>query len=297
MKICLIGSGNVATHLGGALIRKGHEIIQIFSRQLDNAVALSAFFAKQQQAAERSAELPGEQVGRRSAESPTGQPAEAIDQLKNIDLSADLYFICVSDSAISAVIEQLPNTIKGIVVHTSGSTHINVFDPYLARHSSLKYGVFYPLQTFTKEKEIDFSVIPIALEAPEAAVYTVLEKLAKQISNEVFACSSEQREALHIAAVFACNFSNYFFHEAEKLLEKNGLSFNLVRPLILEMAQKAQVISPRFGQTGPAVRKDWNIVNKHLDFLDRDPTTDPRIRSLYEQLSYLIAEMKDNKTK
>lgn len=275
MKICLIGSGNVGTHLGKALVLSGHEIVQVFSRSSAHAETL----------VKQLTDLLG----------PLPQHPHVITDIQDLEKQSDLYIICVSDRAISSVIAQLPTDLSGIVVHTSGSTSMDVFAELPNTHPNLKYGVFYPLQTFTKGKEIDFNVIPLALEAQDEEVYQVLETLAKPLSQNVFPCSSKQREALHIAAVFACNFSNYFFHEAEKLLERNQLSFDLVRPLILEMATKAQVISPRFGQTGPAVRKDWNIVQKHLDFLDNDPETDPRIRRMYEELSVMISEMNDDK--
>lgn len=276
MKICLIGSGNVGTHLGSSLVQSGHEIRQIFSRSSAHAESLAKHLS--------------------DLEGPIPQHPNIITDLQDLEKQSDLYIICVSDRAIISVIAQLPTDLSGIVVHTSGSTSMDVFAELPNTHPNLKYGVFYPLQTFTKGKEIDFKVIPLALEAQDEEVYQVLETLAKPLSQNVFPCSSKQREALHIAAVFACNFSNYFFHEAEKLLERNQLSFDLVRPLILEMATKAQVISPRFGQTGPAVRKDWNIVQKHLDFLDNDPDTDPRIRRMYKELSEMIAEMNDDKS-
>lgn len=258
MKIVLIGSGNVATHLGNALVLQGHEIAQVYSRSLDHAEDLCSLLVNSR--------------------------PEAIDDLEKLNKEAELYFICVSDQAIAPVIVSLPSDLNGVVVHTSGSTSMEVFTGYARAH-----GVFYPVQTFSKAKEVNFKEIPLALEASDAATYAVLEGLAAQLSNRHFPCDSTQRQAIHVAAIFACNFSNYLFTLGEQVLLKHGLDFDLIRPLIQETADKIQQHSPAKVQTGPAQRGDMAIVERHLEFLSKDSTADPRIKTLYALMSSLIA--------
>ncbi len=285
MKIVLIGSGNVASQLGKALIKSGYAVVQVYSRRLEHAQELATALA------EGSTEDTAKDLAKGSTES---RPIIPIDRLDRLDREADLYFICVSDQAIAEVIGQLPVGLKGVVVHTSGSTSISVFADegasdvgsggYQGRH-----GVFYPVQTFSKAKAIDFKNIPLALEASDPDTYQLLSGVAAGLSERVFPCDSNQREAIHIAAVFACNFSNYLYTVADQILQQHGLDFELIRPLILETAEKAQLFAPASVQTGPAVRKDLKIVQQHLDFLDREKLADPRIRQLYALISEILA--------
>jgi len=257
MKIVLIGSGNVASQLGVALKQSGQIILQVYSRQVKHANGLA------------------ERLG-----------CDAIDKFSSLTLHADLYLICVSDQAIEEIILQLPKGLSGVVAHTSGSTALSIFSE--SGHPG-RYGVFYPVQTFSKAKAVDFKTIPLALEASDPETYTVLSGLAEMLSEQVFPCDSKQREAIHIAAVFACNFSNYLYSVADLILQQHGLSFDLMRPLILETAKKAQHFAPATVQTGPAVRKDLKIVKQHLEFLEREQPFDPRIRQLYALISEILA--------
>lgn len=177
-------------------------------------------------------------------------------QLKEVDL----YIIAVSDNAIATVSSQIPFKNK-LVVHTSGSMELNVLD------SKNRKGVFYPLQTFSKAKPLDFSQIPIALEAENESDYTVLETVANAISTQVHHINSEQRKALHIAAVFVCNFTNHLYKIGNDICIENNLSFDLLKPLILETADKIITLSPTDAQTGPAKREDTVTINAHLSFL------------------------------
>ncbi len=177
-------------------------------------------------------------------------------QLKEVDL----YIIAVSDNAIATVSSQIPFKNK-LVVHTSGSMELNVLD------SKNRKGVFYPLQTFSKAKPLDFSQIPIALEAENESDYTVLETVANAISTQVHHINSEQRKALHIAAVFVCNFTNHLYKIGNDICIENNLSFDLLKPLILETADKIITLSPTDAQTGPAKREDTVTINAHLNFL------------------------------
>lgn len=177
-------------------------------------------------------------------------------QLKEVDL----YIIAVSDIAIATVSSQIPFKNK-LVVHTSGTMELNVLD------SKNRKGVFYPLQTFSKAKPLDFSQIPIALEAENESDYTVLETVANAISTQVHHINSEQRKALHIAAVFVCNFTNHLYKIGNDICIENNLSFDLLKPLILETADKIITLSPTDAQTGPAKREDTVTINAHLNFL------------------------------
>lgn len=251
-KVVLIGSGNVATHLGGALVESGIEVIQVWSYTLENASILA------------------NKLG-----------SEAINDVALIDNNADAYIFSVKDDALISVLESFPYGNK-VLLHTAGSISIDVLKPFTNR-----CGVLYPLQTFSKAKEVDFSTIPLLLEASDDDVMGKLKSLSSGISSNVTITTSDQRKFLHIAAVFACNFTNYFYSLAEDVLSTNGLDFELIRPLILETAQKAMLHSPSDVQTGPAVRKDTTIVNSHMELLEGNP----ELQTLYGQISERIMKM------
>ena len=251
MNITLLGSGNVATHLGLALKAAGHDIIQVWSRSEVNAVALA------------------EKLG--------AQPISAISALNR---SAELYLIAVKDDAIAELVSALPFP-DLTIVHTSGSTSLSA----LAGVSS-RIGVLYPIQTLSKDKSVNFKEIPIAIEANTESVANMLQTLAESITSKVIKLSSEQRVTLHMAAVFACNFTNYFYTVAQDILAKEHLHFDLLRPLIIETAQKVLAHDPSQMQTGPARRHDQHTVNKHLELLKADAV----YAKLYDSLSTLIMD-------
>ncbi|MCG8578727.1 MAG: F420-dependent NADP oxidoreductase [Bacteroidales bacterium] len=232
MDIVLIGSGNVASHLAKKLYAAKHSVIQVFSRSIENARSLAEVIN-----------------------------AEAICNLEQINVKADLYILSVKDDVLSGVAEAMPD-VKGIVVHTAGSISIDVLDRFS------NYGVFYPFQTFTKETDVDFSNIPILVESNDDTIKCTLMNLGRELSNHVIQASSMQRGNLHIAAVYACNFANHMYRLAEDVLDKSNLSFELLHPLIMETASKVQKASPSATQTGPASRKDYKIIDKHLKSLD-----------------------------
>jgi predicted short-subunit dehydrogenase-like oxidoreductase (DUF2520 family) len=249
MEIVLIGSGNIATHLGKAFKMAGQNISQVWSRT-----------------AEKAAEL-ADSVG-----------ATAIAELSEITSSADLYILAVNDDAIRTVSEQL-NIDGGLLVHTSGTTGLDVLEGVTERT-----GVFYPIQTFSKSKAVDLRQVPIAIEGNSAEVTDSLHSIASRLSERVLELSSIQRRTIHAAAVFACNFTNHMYVLAKDLLEEQGLSFDLLRPLIAETASKIQTADPASVQTGPAMRDDQNTVNKHLQLL----TDKPDLKELYQKLSQSI---------
>jgi predicted short-subunit dehydrogenase-like oxidoreductase (DUF2520 family) len=246
MKIVLLGSGNVATHLAKALKSKGEEIVQVYSQNLDNATLLAQSIA-----------------------------TEAIGDLNEIKQNADLYIISVKDDAIESVAKSLKN-VTGLVVHTSGTTDINILSSQVT-----KAGVFYPLQTFSKEKEVSFENIPLCIEANDESQLTILSNLAAKISREVYKLNGEKRKVLHLAAVFACNFPNHLYALANKILSQNDLDFEIIRPLIAETADKVMSNLPENVQTGPAVRADESTLNKHLSML----TDMPEVQNIYQTLS------------
>ena len=253
IKISIIGAGNVATHLAIAFKDAGKEIVQVFSRQLSQAEELASRCS-----------------------------AAAINEIPEINQEVDLIVIAVSDDALVEVVGRL-NVGDALVVHTSGSVSMDVLKPL-----GENIGVFYPLQTFSKEREIRFNEVPLCLEANSVRNLEWLKTLAISITNQIYFVDSAQRMKLHLAAVFACNFPNFMYSIAEKLLVDNGLSFDLMEPLIIETAEKAKAISPLKAQTGPAFREDQNIINKHIQMLlEHDD-----FKEIYELLSKKIIELK-----
>lgn len=250
MKIAFVGSGNVATHLAMAFYGKGHHIRHIIGRNLDNAQQLAG------------------RVG-----------AMAGCDLALLDDGLDLVVIAVSDRSVADVAAQLPG-IRAIVAHTAGSVPMEVLSRF-ANH-----GVFYPFQTFSKEKEVDMAQVPFLIEAGNDATARRLKTLAGQLGPTVMDGTSAQRMQLHIAAVFACNFANHLYVEAHRLLTDNGLPFELLYPLIDETSAKVKQMLPRAAQTGPAVRHDADVVEKHLSVLADRPAT----QELYRLLSRCIGQ-------
>lgn len=236
MKIVLLGSGNVATHLGHALKAAGHEILQVWSRSLSNAEELAGSLS-----------------------------AAFTDEIGALNNTADIYILSVKDDAIEEVASSFSFKDK-LLVHTSGTANIGLLG------ESLKYkGVFYPLQTFSKQKEVDFKSVPLLLEGSTEEVREQLQELAGSISGIVQSASSSQRAAIHVAAVFACNFSNHLYSISKELLDKEGLDFKLLLPLIKETADKVERLNPQDAQTGPAIRNDQLSIEKHKKYLEMSP--------------------------
>lgn len=245
IKITLIGSGNVAQHLIKAFTKSEEtEIVQVFSRRKESLLNLVN----------------------------TDQIVTEFADLKE----SDLYIISVSDNAISEVSEQLPFKNK-LIVHTSGTTSVDALNPRNRK------GVFYPLQTFSKDKNVDFSIIPICLEATNETDYNILETAAKSISNVVFSISSEQRKALHVSAVFVNNFTNHLYQMGQKICEEHNVPFEILKPLIFETAEKIKTLTPVDAQTGPAKRNDSITIEAHLNYL-----TDENQKNIYKLLTQSI---------
>ncbi len=184
--------------------------------------------------------------------------AELVNNLNNLT-KADVYIIAIPDDAIKSFSSQLK--LDGLVVHTSGSVNINALIGKFAK------GVFYPLQSFSKDKVVDFKKIPIAIEAQNLSDLNLLNKLACCLTPLVYKIDSKQRQNLHVAAVFVNNFTNYMYRIGENICLKNNIDFNILKPLILETAKKIETLPPTDAQTGPAKRNDKQTITKHLKLL------------------------------
>ena len=257
MNIVMIGSGRLATQLVVALKAAGHQLLQVFSPTAAHAQALA------------------KRVG-----------AEAVTTVDALRSDADVYFLAVKDSVLPSLI---PEVCKGredaLFLHTAGSLSKDLFQGY-AKH----YGVFYPMQTFSKERDVDFRKIPVFLEADSAATLQTMKSLATSISELVYELSSEDRRYLHLAAVFACNFVNHCYTLSAEVLEKVHLPFKVMLPLIDETARKVHELSPVAAQTGPAVREDGNVMEAQKRLLDDDP----RMQEIYQLMSESIIKNKNN---
>lgn len=253
MNIVILGSGNAATHFGHEFQKIGHQVVQIYSKTKANADALA--FALH---------------------------CPAIDTLAELNPDADLYFIAIADQGIAAVVAAMPTKINGLVVHCSGATDITVLDRFK------RQGVLYPPQSLSKNKTVDFSVIPFCVEANNASDRHALMQLAQQFSLKSLFCSSDQRLAVHLSSVMVNNFTNILYQMAYELLEEHDLSFDLIRPIIQETAEKVQNHIPITVQTGPAIRQDEVTQQKHLKFISNKPD----LQQIYQLLSHQITKRK-----
>jgi len=178
-------------------------------------------------------------------------------------VESDLYIIAVSDNSIKEVSNQLPFQDR-LVVHTSGTASMDILN------TKNKRGVFYPLQTFSKAKEINFRTIPLCIEAESKAVLEEITSLAVQFSDRIYEISSEQRKSIHVSAVFVNNFVNHLYALGDQICKDNQVPFDILKPLIEETAAKIQTLTPLEAQTGPAIRRDTQTIEKHLAFLDQN---------------------------
>lgn len=252
VSVIILGSGNVAQHL-----------IRAFSA-VDNVAVVQAYARHPEKLLHL---LPPEKV---------------IDDLNNLAY-ADVYIISVSDNAIAEVAAALPFRDR-LVLHTSGSTGMEALGT--ANHN----GVFYPLQTFSAAKTVNFKEIPLCLETANAGDMTVLETLANTLSEKVYAISGAQRQALHVAAVFSCNFVNHLYGIGARVCEENNIPFDILKPLILETADKIKTLAPASAQTGPAVRNDTTTIQRHLDFI-----RDENLKEIYTLLTQSIQQTHEQK--
>lgn len=271
MKIVLIGAGNLATHLGKALHAAGHDMVQVFSRTMQSAETLASLL-----------------------------DAEPLTDIAQVRDDADVYIFSVKDSALVQLVAQLcRHEADGLVedgavnalrkakkgehervfLHTAGSMPMSVFKG-MAQH----YGVLYPMQTFSRQREVDFSIIPCFVEANDEFAQKQIEGMAWEISGRVYQLSSEDRKYLHLSAVFACNFANHCYAISQELLEEHGIPFDVMLPLINETAAKVHEMKPKDAQTGPAVRYDENVIDKQSKLLENHP----HFKKVYDSMSKSI---------
>ena len=250
--VVLLGAGRVATHLAPALLKAGYCIVQIYSRTIDSARALAE---------------------------PLGIPYT--DNLDAISTEAHIYIACVADEALPAITARVASADDDkIYLHTAGSVSMDVWRNAGAKH----YGILYPLQTFSKEREVDMRKVSLFIEASDASALQTTERLARGLSDKVYHADSAKRAQLHIAAVFACNFTNAMYGIAHQLLVKHQLPFDVLLPLIDETAAKVHTLTPPEAQTGPAIRGDHEVMQRHMDALAQTP----ELQRLYEHISHLI---------
>jgi predicted short-subunit dehydrogenase-like oxidoreductase (DUF2520 family) len=253
-KISIIGSGKVAWHLSRALEDAGHSIQEVYSRNFVNAKKLASNL----------------------------YDAFPTDDLDFSESDAQIFFVVVSDDAIEEVLGNLRIPDDAVIAHTSGTKSIDVFDLLF-----FKKGVFYPLQTFSKGRKIHFEEISICIEADSKETEKILSSVAKSLSKYIYYYNSEKRKVLHIAAVFACNFTNHLLALSKEILDKEEIDYEIMNALISETINKALEYDPKEMQTGPAIRKDVKVLQEHMKYLQEDPDK----KQIYKLLSESILKM------
>jgi len=246
IKVVIIGFGNVGQHLYHAFSKTSEiEVAQVYNRS--------------------------------KASSTKGFPTNFTTEISQIN-EADVYIIAVPDDIIKDLSETLPFTNK-LLAHTSGSV------PLTKLSDTNRKGVFYPLQTFSKNAKVDFKNTPICIESESSEDTILLKQLGSYISDNVKEINSKEREQLHLSAVFVNNFVNYLYLVGNDLLFESSLSFDLLKPLIKETANKIESLNPADSQTGPAKRNDLKTIENHLHLLEGSP-----YKELYHKLTKSIQE-------
>lgn len=248
-RISLIGSGRVAWQLAQALENAGHTIEEVWSRNRQNAARLvDHLYAARVHA--------------------------------SLDFShsrAEVFIVSITDAAVGEVVESLMLPPDALLLHTSGALPLEVLAP-----AANSYGVFYPLQTFSKGRMLDFSQVPFCLEASDKKSLKQLKRLGASLSSRLYELDGAKRRVLHVAAVFACNFTNHLLHISEEILEEQQIERELLHPLIAETVQKSMELGPASAQTGPAIREDRPVLEAHLQLLQQHPQ--------WAELYYLLSE-------
>jgi predicted short-subunit dehydrogenase-like oxidoreductase (DUF2520 family) len=258
LSVTFIGSGNLAWHLAPALDNAGYTVKEVYSRNPKHAASL---------------------VGRL-------YQAEIKATLDFSTSSSDVFIIAVNDDAIQNIVREIILPEEAILVHTSGSQPLSI----LGYAATPNLGVFYPLQTFSKSKKVNFQDIPVFVECEMEESEKLLVKMAKAISSKVKKIDSHDRQALHIAAVFASNFTNHMLTISKEVLSSSKLDFDVLKPLIVETINKSLTIGPEVSQTGPAQRGDLEILDRHIEFLKQDET----LAELYRLISQHILDRNPN---
>ena len=251
-RIVILGAGNLAFHIAPALKNAGHIILHVYSRTIESALQLA------------------EKTG-----------AQFIINPELVNNNADLYFFTLPDHILFPVLQKTELRDK-MLITTSGSIETDIFKPLTSC-----YGVFYPLQTFSKERHLDFAGVPVFIEASDSGTEVILFRLGRQLVSKVTVVTREQRQILHLVAVFAGNFSNHMYSIADNILKNNNLTFDFLKPLITEVSAKISGMQPLEAQTGPAARNDLEIIQKHIDLLSGYP----EFQKIYRFVSDSIQKM------
>lgn len=251
INVGFIGAGNVAWHLAPALDNIGAKVTYVYNRTPDAGKALVKRLYE----------------------------AQYTDHLDLSNKGLDLVIIAVSDDHIEKIASELIVGRNTIVVHSSGAQSIDILDYYFE-----KYGILYPLQTFSKSKKVNFKDIPVLIEGSDTQTTELLHKLVTRLTDSVQEVSSRDRLYVHLAAVFACNFSNHMLTIAESILKQHKLSLNILHPLISETINKSLELGPKAAQTGPAKRHDLKTLDKHMAQLSKDE----ELSELYKIISQHI---------
>jgi predicted short-subunit dehydrogenase-like oxidoreductase (DUF2520 family) len=233
MKIVIIGAGNVAFHLIKSITNSGHQLVQIYNRTIENIK-------------ESTKKIP------------------LSDSIGGIYPNADIYIICVKDNAIEEIANQLKMNNK-LVLHTSGNRTMDIL-----QNSSSNYGIFYPIQSFTKDIPLNFKKVPIIIEANNAEALEMLKSFAESISERVIEMDLEKRQKLNIAGVFVNNFTNHLYHLMDEYLDKESIDFSILHPIIQNTVDKIKIKNPRACQTGPAIRKDQETIENQKKILEKE---------------------------
>lgn len=251
MKIVMIGAGKLATHLGRALQQGGHDIIQVYSHTMENAQTLATA------------------IGGAATDNPDG-----------ITDDGDAYIFAIKDNVLGEIIPRVAAGNAGrLMLHTAGSMPMDCF-----RGMAAHYGVLYPMQTFSKQREVDFRSIPCFIEGSDEHAISVIQQLASSVSDRVYYLSSDDRKYLHLASVWACNFTNHCYAVSAEILGRHKIPFDVMLPLIDETAAKVHELTPIEAQTGPAVRYDENVIREQAKLMRPNPL----LKDLYERMSMSI---------
>ncbi|WP_400194196.1 Rossmann-like and DUF2520 domain-containing protein [Hymenobacter sp. B81] len=255
LRVVLLGAGRVASQLAVAVVRAGHQLVAVWSRSAASAQVVAG------------------PAGARALSGPA-------PDLRPV--AAEVYLLCVPDDAAAGVLAAATFAPGALVAHTSGTLPLALF----AAHPTIRGGVFYPLQTFSPGRALDWRQLPLCLEAADAPGQAMLERLASSLSGRVLTVSTAERQQLHVAAVFACNFTNHLLGIADALLAQAGLPADLLTPLVRETVDKALEQPPFAVQTGPAIRHDEATLAAHRQAL----ATHPAWQDLYERLTASIQQ-------
>lgn len=253
-KIAILGTGNVAWHLSAALENAGHTITEIYGRSMERALKITARL----------------------------YATEATDSLDFTESEADIFILAVADQAVAEVADAVILPEGSTLVHTSGTMPLEILG-----YSSATYtGIFYPLQTLSAHYQVEFSDVPILLESDDMSTLKTLKSLARSLKSPHYVVKSADRKAIHVAAVFASNFTNHLIGIAESIMERQGLDFEMMKPLIIEQISKTLQMGSRLAQTGPAAREDLDTLETHHQFLQFDS----QIADIYRLLTQHILD-------